>query len=183
MTTSSDSVVRSSSSSASPATDRCWVIPRNHRSAILGRVADFSIGRCRERHGVGVRGQCPEHGESYPVSVGAGDESKRRASPLGVRQLRPKVLLTALITVLLWASSAACSSGHEYDSAVAEMDRDIKAVTDAMSDVTEVVEIRRVLECRNDGSGPIPPASIVDLVLRGEHTLDDANGLVPRIVC
>jgi hypothetical protein len=80
-----------------------------------------------------------------------------------------------MITALLWASSAACSSGHEYDSAVAEMDRDLKAVTDAMSDVTEVVEIRRVPECRNDGSGPIPPGSLVDLVLRGEHTLDDAT--------
>ena len=88
----------------------------------------------------------------------------------------PRLALTAVLVGLIGMVLSACSSDTEdIEEASGQLRVDVISVAESMADATEVGEVVHLSTCRNDGSGPIPPTTKVDLSLREGATADEAR--------
>ena len=83
--------------------------------------------------------------------------------------------------VLVAALCQGCGSdGGRLEQDLGQLHADANAVADGAEDLAFRVETREVLECRNDGSGPISPQLQIRLHLRAEADPDDLRRQVSR---
>lgn len=94
-------------------------------------------------------------------------------------QLRWSTLGFAVLIVSCALANSACSNGgDDVEEASDRMRDDVVWVAEAVSAIAEPGEVRHLGSCRNDGSGPIPPMTRVDLQLAEGATIDEAVAAV-----
>ena len=87
----------------------------------------------------------------------------------------PRSSIACVITGVILVCASCSSEDNDVEVASNRMRRDAMSVADAVSEVAEAGEVAHLSTCRNDGSGPIPPTTKVDLSLRDGATVDDAG--------